>query len=421
MIELYVNNQTLRLYTPVIAADTLRYLTGVVHFSGDAWDGYNKWVHFLNGEGAGAPAYDILLTDDAFTEAAELNLTVGEWTVYVTGVKGTSRLTTVPVIMTVKASGLVDAPLHAMPMSVAEQIDSKASTALSFAAAVRDAALRGDFNGQDGTSFTIKGFFDTYADMSAAVASPVAGEAYGVGTAAPYDIYIWDEVNSAWKNNGPIQGAKGNTGDPGAVFTPSVDASGNLSWTNNGGLENPETRNITGPTGATGAAGADGKGPYEAAVEAGYSGTEATFNTALVAIPYHNARHLPTGADPITVLEDNIGSLAVTEGKIGNGAVTQAKLAAHAVSTVYSATITTSWADTDGAAPYSQSITVSGLLSTDTLLIDIDPSGTYATAEAELDAWAEIYRFAVADNTLTVYAKSAATTAVPIKILAVRR
>lgn len=37
----------------------------------------------------------------------------------------------------------------------------------------------------------------------------------------------------------------------GPYFTPSVDAEGNLSWTNNGGLVNPETVNITGPAGAS--------------------------------------------------------------------------------------------------------------------------------------------------------------------------
>ena len=38
MIEIYVTNQTLRLYTPVIAADTLKYLTGVVYFADEGWD-----------------------------------------------------------------------------------------------------------------------------------------------------------------------------------------------------------------------------------------------------------------------------------------------------------------------------------------------------------------------------------------------
>lgn len=37
---------------------------------------------------------------------------------------------------------------------------------------------------------------------------------------------------------------KGEKGDVGTAFVPAVDNSGNLSWTNGGGLENPDTINI---------------------------------------------------------------------------------------------------------------------------------------------------------------------------------
>lgn len=45
-------------------------------------------------------------------------------------------------------------------------------------------------------------------------------------------------------------GIQGKTGNTGVTFTPHVDSNGNLSWTNDGGLENPETVNIRGPKGA---------------------------------------------------------------------------------------------------------------------------------------------------------------------------
>lgn len=38
-------------------------------------------------------------------------------------------------------------------------------------------------------------------------------------------------------------------GDTGAVFTPYVDEFSNISWTNDGGLDNPPTRNIRGASG----------------------------------------------------------------------------------------------------------------------------------------------------------------------------
>ena len=47
-------------------------------------------------------------------------------------------------------------------------------------------------------------------------------------------------------------------GEDGATFTPSVDTDGNLSWTNDKGLENPATVNIKGAKGDDGDAGAAG-------------------------------------------------------------------------------------------------------------------------------------------------------------------
>ena len=49
--------------------------------------------------------------------------------------------------------------------------------------------------------------------------------------------------------------AVGPQGERGFTFTPSVDDSGNVSWTNDGGLQNPATKNIRGPEGRTGAPG----------------------------------------------------------------------------------------------------------------------------------------------------------------------
>ena len=97
------------------------------------------------------------------------------------------------------------------------------------------------------------------------------------GSTAPYDAYIYDGVSGEWINNGTIQGAKGDTGAAGTTFTPHLDGNGNLSWTNDGGLDNPETQNIRGAKGDKGETGAAGKSAYAAAVEAGYTGTEATF------------------------------------------------------------------------------------------------------------------------------------------------
>lgn len=51
----------------------------------------------------------------------------------------------------------------------------------------------------------------------------------------------------------------GAAGENGATFIPSLDTEGNLSWTNNKGLDNPETVNIMGPIGPQGEQGPRGE------------------------------------------------------------------------------------------------------------------------------------------------------------------
>ena len=67
--------------------------------------------------------------------------------------------------------------------------------------------------GEPGKGLTVSGYYATAQALAAAVTNPTAGDAYGVGTAEPYDIYIYDGVTHAWVNNGPLQGAKGEPGD----------------------------------------------------------------------------------------------------------------------------------------------------------------------------------------------------------------
>ena len=54
------------------------------------------------------------------------------------------------------------------------------------------------------------------------------------------------------------KGDKGDTGEAGTVFIPSIDDYGNVSWSNDGGLENPATVNVRGPQGPKGERGEDG-------------------------------------------------------------------------------------------------------------------------------------------------------------------
>lgn len=75
----------------------------------------------------------------------------------------------------------------------------------------------------------------------------------------------WTVIHEYGGSEGP-QGPQGIQGDTGPYFTPSVDLNGDISWTNNGGLVNPTTRNIKGPQGDKGETGDKGDkgdtGPY---------------------------------------------------------------------------------------------------------------------------------------------------------------
>ena len=311
MIDFYITEQTIRFASPVIAANSRDYLTARFHFSGAAWEGCSKWAHFRQGE----TVYDLNLENDEISSGMHLNLSVGQWEVYLTGHKDECRITTVPVLLRVRESGLIDEPLHQIPLSVAEQVDSKANLALEKAKDIEAKLASGALDGKD---FQILGFFESLEELVAALESPERGDAYGVGTEAPYDIYVYDGLNERWVNNGSIQGPKGDAGADGATFSPQIDGSGNLSWVNDKGLPNPQTVNLRGDKGDKGDKGDDGESPYALAVKEGFGGTEATFNWSLAHIAGHAAQHKAGGTDPLEVETDSIKAGAVNRAKLAS-------------------------------------------------------------------------------------------------------
>ena len=117
--------------------------------------------------------------------------------------------------------------------------------------------------GDTGSGFKVLDYYNSREALEAAVTAPSAGDAYGVGTSEPYDIYIYGKT-SGWVNNGPIQGAKGDTGEQGPV-----------------GPAGPQgeqgQRGIQGPAGETGATGPEGpRGPQGETGPAGYTPVRGT-------------------------------------------------------------------------------------------------------------------------------------------------
>jgi len=85
---------------------------------------------------------------------------------------------------------------------------------------------------------------------------------------------------------------------------------------------------------------------------------------------------------------------------------------------VLTATLDTTWSGT--SAPYTKTVSVSGILSTDTPIIDVVMSGTYTTDEARAEVWGYIYRAVTANDSITFYAMEKPTVSLPIQIKVVR-
>lgn len=102
------------------------------------------------------------------------------------------------------------------------------------------------------TGNTLEAWLLTMVDGHGGIASiaytaPVSPSLDGTLT-----ITLADGDTESFTITNGADGTDGTDGTNGATFTPSVDASGNISWTNDGGLPNPQTQNIKGATGSNG-------------------------------------------------------------------------------------------------------------------------------------------------------------------------
>ena len=90
-----------------------------------------------------------------------------------------------------------------------------------------------------------------------------------------------------------------------------------------------------------------------------------------------------------------------------------------AASTVtYKVNIGTTWSGS--AAPYTQTISVSGMLASDNPIVDVTPDSTYDTAVSQVEAWGNIHRITTAANSITVYANDKTEVAIPIQLKCIR-
>lgn len=293
VINITVSQQTLNIGKSLIAANTYDFINVNGEFSPE-WKEAKKWVHIyqLDPDGERRVTYSCLMdAEDNVTETAHLNLSAGEWFMWVHGViyDGKTirqRLTTDVKPFTVADTGAFwdSETMEPVTPSDADQIMGVANDAKKTADYVKWLAETGALDGADGPQgpagpagpqgpkgdagpgFTISGTVASVADLPSDVQD---GTFYNVGTEAPYTLYLYSD--GKWESQGTLQGPSG------AVFTPSVQ-NGVISWTNNGGLPNPVSVDIRGPkgdTGNTGPAGPSGsQGPIGPVGPQGVQGVE---------------------------------------------------------------------------------------------------------------------------------------------------
>lgn len=125
MINGFIKGQRLSITAPFIVSDTIDYLEAQFYFQTLDWDGLTKWAHFKNQD----TVFDVRLIDDKISREAHLNLSSGDWEIYLHGTSNSGmRITTESTILTVKKSGALDGePFPELPLSVAEQLERRIS------------------------------------------------------------------------------------------------------------------------------------------------------------------------------------------------------------------------------------------------------------------------------------------------------
>ena len=162
--------------------------------------------------------------------------------------------------------------------------------------------------GKDGTSLYIEDIYSTLAALKNAIPN---GNDKMYMVKADGECYIWSEIQGDWTSVGKLQGPTGPQGPQGPQGvqgeTGPEGKQGKQGPQGIQGVQGPQGETgPEGPQGPAGVSGQNGKSAFTAAVEAGYTGTETTFNDALSNVPSHIANHSnphkvtaeQTGADP---------------------------------------------------------------------------------------------------------------------------
>lgn len=199
------------------------------------------------------------------------------------------------------------------------------------------------------------------------------------------------------------QGEQGRQGETGPYFTPSVDSSGDLSWTNNGGLVNPSTVNIRGPQGIQGEVGATGpEGP------AGKDGLTTSVNGVE-----------QVDGNITLILEDFGVTATTTEINYLDGVTSniQAQLNSKISENIVSLTLlsgSSNWTASSGK--YYQDLTVSGMTTNIIPYVFPNVAVTSSTYSSIMDSWNTVVQVESIANGIRIWANSPTSTNVPLTL-----
>ena len=126
-----------------------------------------------------------------------------------------------------------------------------------------------------------------------------------------------------------------------------------------------------------------------------------------------NTLYPPTKATAV-YMSDNVTTVEDAINNIGDNI----DLEGVATTETYTATIGTTWSGS--AAPYTQTISVPGMLSTDNPIVDIVLNNSYDSSQAALEQYGKIYRITTANNSITVYANEKTESSISIQLKCIR-
>ena len=130
---------------------------------------------------------------------------------------------------------------------------------------------------------SVMGTFASLAALQAAVTNPNNGDSYGVGTAAPYDIYRYDESSGEWINYGNYKGDTGSQGPTGPTGAAGADGFSPIVTVTKSG--SAATITITDKNGTTTATVSDGEVTQEQLDTKAPAVTETTESSAIANFP----------------------------------------------------------------------------------------------------------------------------------------